>query len=396
MNELKEMEQVIIKKRKRPLFSRKFRKLKIYNLKTLKNSYLVDLKHPIITTNKKITIVTPKQLNKVKLDVKKNIVNVDYQTKIKDLMKKRINENKNKIKLLREKVNKIDNSNLYKITDIQASLEQISEIKNKINTIKLETLILSNLNDFDDISKLNNEKLEKYTYDYKEIASNEQIKELLKECRNEIDYVDNIISLYDKTIYIEEFTTEIKEKIKRRDDDYIVYDDKFKSVLANSKDDIENLDNKINDIDKLLEKIKKFEEVKEELSIHKLKKIVDQYTIYLFKTDFIMKIFKLLNLKFFIKEESRTELIKRIYTEYSYEIGKSVDSLKNITDKIENNLNEISNLKETFYSKFYKYKDVIEEYDLIYNKIDKLEKSLNEQNLKISKKVKKLKNIKLG
>lgn len=380
------------KKKAEPIFSSNQEEIKFtdqgeLNLKLIKESVVVDFSKQLITTAKKIKVVTPRSLKKAKkkLDDEEFILTV--ATDIESKLGKFVSKNKEKLNTLSEELDKINKGipYIYKQEEIDKKENQMIGIKKQASILKLECLLISNNSDFENFDLLKDEALLENIDTFTNKAKGEDISSLARSCKKDLDYVDNLLDVIDKTDKIDYEINSKSSEIKTRDS---YFGDYKKEVLElNSVQDKINSEIKDNVLksNELVDKIKNFTDSSDSLSTDQLRCIADDYIDYFINSDYLLKIFHFLTLNVFKdkkhealkKLKDRQTLIKTIYSDYERELGKEISNLKQLSNNIKTSIANLSWLKTVFHDKFYQYKHLIPEYEEIYEKLDKLEKKLH-------------------
>lgn len=257
-------------------------------------------------------------------------------------------------------------------------------IKKQTEMIKLQCLLISYNSDFENFALSKDETLLKNIDFFVHQASNQDIKFLAKSLKKDLDYLDNLFVLLDKTLYLDYKINDKENEIIKRNSDFKEYQEDVLELKMSEESLNNEVNNQVVESEKILKKIEEFDNSNQSLSINELRIIADDYLNYILNGDFLIKILHFLTLNVFkndkkeaIKQiKNRQRLIEMIYSDYEYELSKEIDNLKKLSNNIKKSINQLSWLKMVFDNKFYKYKDVLPEYKIIYEKLANLDKQL--------------------
>lgn len=377
-----------LKERTKPVISNevveiKFTKGGYTNLSKLKKSIVVKPKQQLIKTSKVITIVTPKSLKKTDKVLKKDKELLDQAVVIKKIITKKVKEYRKKLSSLEDEYNSLNSlvTKIYTKEQVKEILGKLISLKIQTDDLKLKCLFISSLSDFDDIDILANNHLSDLSSSFSKKADTTDIKLLINSCKKDLDYTDKVLDLVDKTSYLDYELMKKDEIIKKRDEDFKQEKEDVSDVNKFQEEIVCQIEEEISKTNELIVKIENFNGKENILSIKELREIAEDYIDYILNTDLLVKIFRFLRSlissdKKAKKLEDRETLIKRIYTDYEDELKTEINSMNRLSDNLKKSLEQLDWLKTVFYEKFYKYKDLIKEYDDIYNKLEDLEKKL--------------------
>ncbi|MEG0025750.1 MAG: hypothetical protein RR847_00710 [Bacilli bacterium] len=391
---------VLVKKKSKavPIFSSRIEEINftnqgIDNMNFFKKSVVVKENDVDIVTAKPVKIVKKSSLTKVHDDIKHKITTLDMEIAIKNKIDNFILKNKKKLSLLKEQLDNINDgiSNIFLKDEIDLKKQKIKDIKKKANVLRLECLLVYNNSDFKNFDILNDEKLDKMITHFTSDVAQDEITVLASSCRDDIDYVDNLLVTLDKTAQINFLIALQDNDITSRDDDFKKYKGEVATV-SNKNNEIINILSKENKkMADIMEQLNTFENHKDNLSLIDLKQISNNYIKYLFSVSHFQALLHLLTLNIFGDKQNelqneifkRRRLINKTYDNYADMLGDGINQLKYLSTNIKHCLYDLRSLCNTFDNKFYKYKHLIPEYDIIYNKLDQLKGILNKKSEEI-------------
>lgn len=377
------------------------------NLSRLKNSVVVKPNYRLIKTSKVITIVTSKGLKKAHKMVKKDNNLLNNGILIREIIWKKVNEYRKKLANLNDEYEKISTlvTKVYTKEMVDEVFKKMTSLKKQTNDLKKQCIFLVNLYDFDDISLLKNGNLTDLCSSFTEKSDATDVKLLVSSCKKDLDYTQRVLDLVEKTSYLDYELVKKSATIKKRDEDFKKEKGDV-TILSKLQEEImDKIDEEVEKTNEMINKIENFSGKETLLSLTELQEIANDYIDYILKTDLLVKIFRflrslLLSDKKVKKIDDRETLIKKIYNDYEDKLSTEINDLNRISDNLKKSLEQLTWLKKVFYEKFFQYKDLIKEYDEIYEKLEKLEqklanncevvnvtqKKLNEQKIKVKAK----------
>lgn len=323
---------------------------------------------------------------------KNSITNNEFSKKedITRRFKTFIKKSKNEIKLLKKEL-LIEEAKLKQIKsqkEFEICQNKINIIKEKIEKLKnLYNNIINNY-DFDGYDEINDFLLAKYIDDFKFISSSSDIDLLVKECKDKINYLDEIDSLVKN---LEDL--EIKKDIKKQKIDY------FNKDYNNRLIDYDNLLKKETIIDRYLFKEQEYiNNLEKEINNNELNtKITSKlefnhkYINNLYKLNIGLSLFNKTYIGAFIgaflikssltplllKAFNRKEITKYSYKykEYTNKITDNLSLIKQTNYLLTDSLRDIKTFRNYMEVE---YKDYLkaDKYNDLYKKIIYLEKDL--------------------
>ncbi len=379
------------KKKPIPIFSTNqeeliFDKKGTFNLNTLKKSVVVNFNEQLITTKKRVVVVSKTSLKKAKSNLKEKSLILETGTNIESKINKFVVKNKEKLSSLNEELSKLSKglSNVYKKEEVDDKKKKILNIKKQAEILKIECLLISGNSDFENFDFLHDEALLKNIELFTLKASNQEIKDLAISCKTDLDYVDNLLEVLSKSDYLDYEINKKDKTIKKRDEDFKEYKKDVSDLYKIKNTITSEIKEEVAKSYEIIERLKKFDESKDVLSINQLRSIANDYIDYILNGDYLIKLFHFLTFNIFKNDKKETlkqiqnkeQLIKIIYSDYSQELNKEIADLKQLSTNIKVSIEQLSWLKTVFKNKFYKYQDLFSEYKEIYIKLEKLEEKL--------------------
>lgn len=336
--------------------------------------------------------------------IKDEIIIIKEITKFVDNTKKELSEIENKIDFLSDKV-KIDNvdNSLYEKEYIELQ-NKVRKLKDEYDSIK-EKYDLSEFKIFKSITLIN------AISDYKKKSSLNEMKMLVNVCKTEINKIKKIEISYKKT-------NKIKTDIEKVNNTQTNVKIKF-TLEKKYLEELQRKNEKIKEILELNQK-KVLELLNKASYIEVTKKIESSYTSFgkvingmmkfiggvitiplSFKNIFGIALGSTLINRGLKSINKGLELKQKIVYNYDYEdISKKVmqveDKVNYTSSIINDSLSEISKMKDNIKNTYSKYSIILDEYNPVFNNINKLEKILirqKEQINNLNKNIKKEKEL---
>lgn len=376
-------------------------KIKQEDKKTLKTNNLSKIK--LVTKNKF-------KKSKVKIqenDGKKNLNNDSKQ--LEESIIKRINkiilDNKEDINKLKLEIYEIDKKiyDTYDTEELKKIKIQFEEITNKINKIKRNFEIIKENLYFENYDEINNYFLLEEIEDFKFNNNLESVELLSLKCKQQIEQLDDILLLYEKSITTSKCFNSKKSKVE--------YFDKNSSQIKVKSEEIDFITKKINNNLELQNKFisdmdKKIGQSQKDVKIYyKYQGLNDLANnalmmglgMYSYSTmnrsrfrgiKFLIGSFLIFNsirgmLKFLSPEMKKITYI--YYKDYTKELENESHRLVLTHNILNRSIQDIDVLKREFKSKFMEYQYELPEYDAMFIKLDKIQKQLKLQKQELNK-----------
>lgn len=336
--------------------------------------------------------------------IKDEIIIIKEINKFVDNTKKELSEIENKIDFLSDKV-KIDN------VDNSLYAKEYIELQNKVRKLKDEYDSIKEKYDLSEFKIFNSITLINAISDYKKKSSLNEMKMLVNVCKTEINKIKKIEISYKKT-------NKIKTDIEKVNNTQTNVKIKF-TLEKKYLEELQRKNEKIKEILELNQK-KVLELLNKASYIEVTKKIESSYTSFgkvingmmkfiggvitiplSFKNIFGIALGSTLINRGLKSINKGLELKQKIVYNYDYEdISKKVmqveDKVNYTSSIINDSLSEISKMKDNIKNTYSKYSIILDEYNPVFNNINKLEKILirqKEQINNLNKNIKKEKEL---
>lgn len=354
--------------------------------------------------NNKSKIVSPPKINKFKKSV--NTYEEDKKQKTKNKLEesilKRINkiilEDKNDIDSLKYKLYEIDKS-IYNANDreeLDKLKKQFEIISEKIKKIKRDFEIIKESIYLENYEQIDNYFLLEEIDDFKYSNSLESVELLSMKCKQQIDVLDDIVEMYENV-------TNSAEKIVKQSNQ-VQYFEYNTNIINEQTEEIDLISKKINNNLNLQNKFiddmnRKIGESQKDVKIYyEYKGLNDlinnslliglgMYSSPTKKTHFkglkfLVGSFLIYNsirgmLKFLSPEMKKVTYI--YYKDYTKELESESSRIILTYNLLNHSLKDVSILKKEFKDKFMEYQYQLPDYDIMLEKIDKIEKQLKLQ-----------------
>lgn len=387
VRKINEIEELSINKKDETVIKTENHELKTNNTPNQGKNYTKT------NIKKEIKVIKPRTTNKKNSDAIKKI---PEKEKLEQKIIKKIDKLLIKEKIILEEIE----SELFVIknmTNDRESLEEINQIKNrikllqeKINKLKRQYQVLYEDNYYDDIVDLKQADLIDDIDNYKKLVDKEEIK-LLTESYQELQ---SFIEIKDTIEEVEKYNNALEEKVISKKKQFEIRDQDFNEVkyqLIKQELEKSHLTNKIEEENERLEKLIK--EVSKITSYEKNQTKIDGIGDYISNglkflgASLLSPLFtplKIVYLKNMVQQSLNNIRVvntkKIIYqaSDYLDEIRNSLDNISHIKKNIDSSITDIHNLKEIFNQEFQQNLNIFPEYLKVYNNINKMYESLLE------------------
>ena len=340
-----------------------------------------------------------------KVDLKKEIKKTENEIVILDEVNKFVNESKKLITEISDEVESLKELSKNKNQDTEELEKRYKSLKEKVDKLKAQYDAVKDKYDLSEFSILESIKLIDNIKDYKNRASLNEMDMMIKVCKKEITKIESVTIEYKETKKVGTNIDNIKEeqqsvKVKFNRSKEKVEELKYSEININ-----EELDYQEKVIDEMYREASHFERLTRTDLVHKgykgmlssMLRIAGGVLTLPFSGSKIFGValgntminrgLKMMNKSLYPLEFETT--ITYQYKDIAHKINEVKDKVEYTNLLISDNLLEIKKLRENF--KTYKeYNKVLPNYEEILAKVDKMEKTLELQQEKISKMDKKL------
>lgn len=344
--------------------------------------------------------------NNKKFDIKLEDIN---EKNIKNELNKIIEKDKKEVLSINEEILKIDKkANIYQKSEYIDELKiKLENVKKRLSEIRKHYEIISDYYDFKGYSNLNNTLLINSIEDYSFYKNVDEIDELVMNCKKESEKLSVIIDVTDKCIKEDKKILEVKRYTQKRDEDFLLQKEKISLI----DDGYEKIDKNIKYQEDFLKNLNKdISYLEDELSNFRLfdasKSLFDNMFRIGLSTN-LMPLFPSFRLLFqviilksatdgirnFFNPEFKKEIItKRVIRDYINMIYENKNNIDLTTRNLDGSISNIVEIRKEYISKFGKFSDVLDDYDVYLKKMDLTINKLNDKKEELVKIKKELNN----
>ena len=373
------------------------------NVKLQFNTKLKNREKTISKPSVPINYREKKGKKRIEIIAPENKVAKSKNVELEDSILKRINKiilnDKQDLDSLKYKLYEIDKA-IYSAND-QETLDklkiQFEIINDKIKKIKRDFEIVKDNLNFENYDELDSYFLLEEIEDFKFINNLESIELLSIKCKQQIEILDDIILVYEQSVntvkkidkqekqveYFDENTIKINEKVEKLD----LITKKINNNLILQNKFIDDMNKKIGESQKNVKISYKYQGLNELIN-NTLMMGMGVYSYSLTKKPrfrglkFLIGSFLMYNsirgmIKFLTPEMKKVTYI--YYKDYAKELDSESSRLNFTYNLLNHSIKDIDILKREFKNKFMVYQYQLPEYDIMLEKIDKIQKQLKLQ-----------------
>lgn len=344
--------------------------------------------------------------NNKKFEIKLEDIN---EKNIKNELKKIIEKDKKEVLNINEEILKIDKkANIYQKSEYIDELKiKLENVKKRLSEIRKHYEIISDYYDFKGYSNLNNTLLINSIEDYSFYKNADEIDELVMNCKKESEKLSVIIDVTDKCIKEDKKILEVKKYTLKRDEDFLLQKEKISLI----DEGYEKIDKNIKTQDEFLKNLNKdISYLEDELSNFRLFDASKSLFNNMFRIGLctnLMPLFPSFRLLFqviilksatdgirnFFNPEFKKEIItKKVIRDYINMIYENKNNIDLLTKNLDGSISNIVEIRKEYISKFGKFSDVLDDYDVYLKKMDLTINKLNDKKEELVKIKKELNN----
>lgn len=340
-----------------------------------------------------------------KVDLKQEIKKTKNEIVILDEVSKFVNKSKELINEISVEVESLKELSKDKNQDTEELEKRYKKLREKVEKLKAQYDAVKEKYDLSEFSILESIKLIDNIKDYKNRASLNEMDMMIKVCKKEITKIESVTIEYKETKKVGTNIDNIKEDQQKVKVKFNRSKEKVEKLKHSEKDITEELNYQEKVIEEMYKEASRFEQLTRTDLVYKgykgmlssMLRIAGGVLTLPFSGSKIFGValgnaminrgLKMMNKSLYPFEVETT--ITYQYKDIAHKISEVKDKVEYTNLLISDNLLEIKKLRENF--KTYKeYNKVLPNYEEILDKVDKMEKSLKQQQEKISKMDKKL------